>query len=89
MPGQLIHESVLHPRPPEHGIKARLPDGWVWDTDKLRENFCLEPDPYISAGVLLEKLTAGALDQGDRGVLITLSSSGTHPLPVFSTGTVH
>jgi hypothetical protein len=79
MNGQLIHESVLRPKPPTRAIKARLPKGLIWDADDLEKKMCLEPDPYISAETLLKKLTTGALAPGDRGVLTTLSSSGTHP----------
>jgi hypothetical protein len=77
MNGQLIHESVLRPDPPKRPIKARLPDGLIWDVDNLEKNSRLEPDPYISVGTLLDKLTTGVLSQGDRGVLTTLLSSGT------------
>jgi hypothetical protein len=89
MRGQLIHESVLRPDPPHRPIKACLPDGLSWNADDLEKNLCLEPDPYISAETLLSKLTTGALSPGDRGVLVTLSSSGTHPLSVLLIATLY
>jgi hypothetical protein len=89
MKGQLIHESVLRPDTPKRPIKARLPNGLVWDADDLKKNLCLEPDPYISAEALLNKLTAGALTPIDRGVLTTLISSGAHALPILSSATVY
>jgi hypothetical protein len=89
MKGQLIHESVLIQDLPEPLPKARLPSGWQWNVNNLRENKCLEPDPYISVGGLLDKLNSTeVLLPGDRGVLTTLLSSGTRPLLVLSIATV-
>jgi hypothetical protein len=84
MRGQLIHESVLSSDLTQRMPKALLPYGWNWDVEYLRKNKRLEPDPYISAESLLSKLTTAVLNEVDRGVLTTLSSSGKHPPSVSS-----
>jgi hypothetical protein len=81
MPHQQIHESVFEFDSKEYSSSAYLPDGVVWDKDRLKELNMLEYDPYASARVALAGLDEAVQEQrelppGDLGVLETLTSTG-------------